>query len=482
MTRTQSRQRGQILVIFAGGLLLLMAIAALVIDIGFVFMLRRHEQNAADPGAIAAARHIPAAAVDLTAAKAQMRVVACFYARQNGFFADPNTTCDTALDPAGTTITVHYPPSTGAGDFSGQMDKVEVSISRTHRSFFAGALGIPAFPVTTSAVAAFSDGNSNSSSLIALDKTGACATGKVHGDGNVTIHPIVEGTDGGYIHINSTCATGPPDVACNVSGSGALMVDGTATITAPHTYVTGTCKGQPEDLIGPLTEGAVQIGDPLAELANAPPQIADYLPGQCGPSGIVTAPTGDNSNGCKFNTAGTVLLQPGVYYGGWSVSGNNVTLILAPGVYIFAGGGVKNTTGSITSVQAPGGNPAPVLFFNTDNPATGVGQANVDFEATTTLKLRAIDSGPYRGILLWNDGRGSNPTSEIKLGGQSSLDIGGTIYNPLGHVKMEGGSGVGSTAAVQIIANTFDVGGGATLDMPYDPNQLYRFDRKGLVR
>ena len=48
-------------------------------------------------------------------------------------------------------------------------------------------------------------------------------------------------------------------------------------------------------------------------------------------------------------------------------------------------------------------------------------------------------------------------------------------------MKLEGGSGVGSTAAVQIIAWQFDVGGNANLDMPYDPTQLYQFPSKGLV-
>ena len=40
---------------------------------------------------------------------------------------------------------------------------------------------------------------------------------------------------------------------------------------------------------------------------------------------------------------------------------------------------------------------------------------------------------------------------------------------------------MGSRAAVQIIAWHFDVGGNASLDMPYDPNELYHFDQKGLV-
>lgn len=474
MPTSRTRNRGQILVIFAGGLVLLMAISALVIDLGFVFMLRRHEQNAADPGAIAAARFIP------TADTGQMRTAACFYARQNGFFPDPNTTCVTASDPAGTTLTVNYPPSAGAGPFAGQPDKVEVVISRTNQTFFAGALGMTTIRVASSAVAAFSDGNSNGSSLIALDKTSSCATAKVHGTGDVNIYPLVPGTEGGYIHVNSTCKTGPPDGMCD-NGGGALKIDGTATITAPHTYVTGSCQAQ-NGLFGPLDEGAVQIGDPLAELANAPPQIAGRPAGQCGPTGIVTAPTGSGSNGCKFNDAGTILLNPGVYYGGWEIL-NNVTIELSPGIYIIAGGGIKLVgSGAITSVQGGAGAPAPVLFFNTDNPATGTGQSNVDFSAQSTLKLRAIDNGPYKGILLWNDGFGSNSDAEISLGGQTNLDIGGTIYNPFGHVKVEGGSGVGSTAAIQVIANTFDVGGNSLLSMPYDPNGLYSFERKGLVR
>jgi len=149
----------------------------------------------------------------------------------------------------------------------------------------------------------------------------------------------------------------------------------------------------------------------------------------------------------------------------------------------MAGGGVKlNAGGSITSVQGGTGGPAPVMVFNTDNPATHTGQATLDFTAQSTLKLHAIDSGPYQGILVWNDGKGSNPTAPVTLGGQTTLDLTGTIYSPKGLVTLDGGSGVGSSASVQVIAWQFDVGGTSTLDMPYDPTQLYQFPVKGLVR
>jgi hypothetical protein len=202
-------------------------------------------------------------------------------------------------------------------------------------------------------------------------------------------------------------------------------------------------------------------------------------------SGTFTTPTGSGAGGCKFNGSGTVNLQPGVYYGGWDIS-NHVDLVLAPGIYVIAGGGIKLTGGgTITSVQGASGTPAPVMFFNTDNPVTRTGQSNIDFTATGDLKLRALDTGPYRGILVWNDGNGSNPTAPVTLGGQTTLNVAGTIYSPKGLVSMEGGSGVAgatNSASVQIIAWQFDVGGNSTLDMPYDPSQLYQFPEKGLVR
>jgi Putative Flp pilus-assembly TadE/G-like len=481
MTR-RTREEGQILVVFAGGLVLVLAIAALVIDIGFTFMIRRSEQNAADPGAIAAARYIRPTA-DVT----KMREAACFYAEQNGFFsaaAGNVDACTAANDPNGTVLTVNYPPSTNAGEFAGDPGKVEVVLTRTQQTFIAGIVGILNIGVASSAVAAFDNGDSNTSSLIALDPNNDCSAGKTHGTANITIHPVVAGTLGGYVHVNSTCSTGSPGSTCSTSGQGGLNLSGIgAIITAPHVYVAGTCKSS-GTLVGALTEGAVQIGDPLLELP--PPSFGTPNPGaECGVgSGIFTTPSWVGpSPTCQFKNSGTVNLQPGVYYGGWSIQ-SKVQLVLAPGIYVIAGGGITatGTNNAITDVVSSTGAFAPVMFFNTDNPVTHTGQANIDLTAQSTLKLHALDSGPYQGILMWNDGKGSNPTALIKLTGGTSVDLAGTIYSPKGLVFLEGGSVSGSSASVQIIAWQFDVGGNSNLDMPYDPNQLYQFPVKGLVR
>ena len=172
-----------------------------------------------------------------------------------------------------------------------------------------------------------------------------------------------------------------------------------------------------------------------------------------------------------------------MYYGGWDIKKNGAILELGPGVLHHRRRRDQAFERRVHHVgpRRHRAHAAPVLIFNTDNPVTHTGQAGIDFNAQVTLKLHAIETGPYRGIVVWNDGNGSNPQATIDLEGQSSVDVSGTIYSPKGFVKMEGGSGAGSSAAVQIIAWQVDIGGGAALDMPYDPSKLYRFDQKGLV-
>ena len=82
----RTNERGQVLIITAVGMVVLLGIAALVVDLGFSWMMRRQQQNAADPAAIAAARYLRdelgAATWDQGAAETD----ACFYAQHNGFF------------------------------------------------------------------------------------------------------------------------------------------------------------------------------------------------------------------------------------------------------------------------------------------------------------------------------------------------------------------------------------------------------------
>ncbi len=166
----------------------------------------------------------------------------------------------------------------------------------------------------------------------------------------------------------------------------------------------------------------------------------------------------------------------------------------------MAGGGVSlQAGGSITSVTDLSGNPAPVMIFSTDNPSASCPggssfqcQGSIDFTATSTLRLRGLDQTPcppvsttgcpYNGLLIWQDGSGSNPTKPVTLGGQTDLNIAGTIYAPKALVTLTGGSTGTGIATVQIIAWQWSLAGGAVLSMPYDPTEIYQPKWIGLVR
>src|SRR4026209_1881678 len=95
----------------AFGMLLLIAVAALVIDLGFSWMLRRQEQNAADPAAIAAARWLKDPVGDARSPFPEAYQEACFYAKENGFFT--GDTADCAGARASGQLQVNWPPATG---------------------------------------------------------------------------------------------------------------------------------------------------------------------------------------------------------------------------------------------------------------------------------------------------------------------------------------------------------------------------------
>jgi hypothetical protein len=494
-SRRSNSAQGQVLLIVAFAMLALVAIGAIVVDLGLSWMLRRHEQNAADPASIAASRYIEDE--DYGA----MVVAACFYAKQNGFFAGDDDSCSAAV--AAERLQVHWPPISPP-EFANNMGMVQVVISADHASFFGQFLGQPTATVTTGAVASAESESANTNSLVALDPT-SCGAGKIHGNGTVTIEPVVnpetsELYSGGYVHVNSSCS---PDGVYNDdcgSGEGAFHQGGNAgsVITSPYIYIQGTCQESGGDVASPVSEGADPAPDPMAALWGPLQQgyPAGYCPTKQG-SQIVYVEMVPTQDGCQWSQKDTtVTLVPGVYWGGWKFSGQNVTVRMEPGIYIIAGGGVSITGPDLDSTPAavggdpdPAVDPARVLIYSTDN-TTDPGcspsidrclQGQIKISGKSSLRLWGLASGQWRGLLMWQDGRGDNPTATIELTGQGEMDIAGTIYAPKAHVKITGNGDSTAILAVQIISYTWDIGGGGDLYMPYDPSQLYNITQQGLV-
>ena len=544
-TSSRAREeRGQVLIIAAVAMVVLLIIAALVIDLGFSWMLLRQEQNAADPGSVAAARFItyPNPNGPPLYDAAQGRVAACAYAISNGIFESSNTACSTALDPDHATLTVKWPPDQSAGPpWTGDHGYVQVIIGKRHDSFFGAIFGQSFATVGTQAIAARKLGPADTATLRVEDPS-SCASMKVHGGAFVHIYaPPGVTAPGGFVYVSSDCGVNTSDDRCS-NTTGALDIVGTtAALWAPKTNVVGSCKSNSSDEPhGPLDEAFSPLADPMTGLRF--PAVSATGPGQkCGQTGVATTPTGSNSKGCgagggpnwtpSANSAcpglpsgyKCVVLSPGVYYGGWTI-GSKLRVTLKPGIYVIAGGGVSiGSTGSLDSLNG-GASPAPVLIFNTDNPAasgcpaSNAGcQQDMSMTAGTGLELRGLlpnaacppitpvnaTGCPFGNMLFWYDQFGSQSashTGDLIIDGGTQLYIAGTIYAPTANVKIVGHSttntngelcpGVDGTqplpgktiAAVQIVAWTVDLGGTGDVCMPYDPSQLWKLNQQGLVR
>lgn len=525
--------RGQLLIITGLALVILIAIGALVVDLGFSWMLRRHEQNAADAAVVAAARHLRNATTGLPAwNQAAAEQEACFAAVENEFFPGATsydlglTGCVPGNDPNGTRLEVHSPPIDG--QYSGRPGFVEVKISSTHPSFFAQIFDQDWATVSTDSVAANTAGNSNSSSLVAL---GSACTGNDSGDsaitggGSVTIQPATGVTAaGGYVQVNADCGTSRDDVCqsgTGVKGAASLAISG--QLRAPYTYVVGSCTEngtgvQPQCTAASpcVDEGAIPLGDPLQDLAEPWPTVNLPAPA-CPGAADINSPADDkpctlkggNNGTCPLvATAYTCTMAPGVYYAGWDVQ-SNVKVVLKPGMYVFAGFGIKIASGSsletVTGQDAAGAPiDARVTIFSTDYTAGCTAghpnfcEGSINITAQGDLRLKATDATtcqqvspqicPWTGILLWQDGTTVKEPADVNIQGSSNLILSGTIYAPLSYVKIAGGNtSTGCSGAqqaclsIQVISESWEISGKATVILPYDPSQLYQLDQRGLV-
>lgn len=527
--RKQRPTRGQVLVITAFAMIVLLAICAIVVDLGFSWMLHRQEQNAVDPASLAAAKW-----VNPTVDQGKMEAEACFYAHQNGFFVG-DAGCAAAL--ASNNLEVNSPPSSAlSGEFRGFKYHVEVIIRSTHPSFFGQIFGQSVATVTTAAVAANSPGNANSSMLTALGNDctpsgGDNGVSTVSGGGDVNIFPAKPSVkSGGYVQVNANCGNSD-DICANGSGTNGFKISGTLTssinaLPAPFVNTVGGCSyqgaGTPQPacittLAPCLDEGAIPLGDPMSLIPEPWPNLALPAP-LCPKPSEVNGPSDSNPCTLKGGNGGTCPLvgtsyvctmSPGVYYAGWNIL-SNVKVVMKPGMYVFAGFGIKLSNGSsmetVSDVDGTGKTiEARITIFSTDYTAgclankSNFCEGDINISAQGTLNLKATDKFscvqvspticPWRGILIWQDGTTVKTPGDVTITGGSDLILSGTIYAPESHVKISGGNGstgcngTGPDAclSIQIVSQSWDIVGTALVDMPYDPDELFQLVQRGLV-
>jgi hypothetical protein len=191
-------------------------------------------------------------------------------------------------------------------------------------------------------------------------------------------------------------------IVIDSSNSAAVSASGNASVTATEIDVHGGLAASSLTAIhGATNQGAAALADPLA---------------------ILAAPSQPSTQFTAVNYSGT--LQPGTYVGGITVSGSN-SVTLQPGLYYLKGGGL--TVSGSASVTGTG-----VMLY-----LTGINSTSVNISGNASVTLTPPTSGPYQGIVLFQDRTSS---AAITISGKGALNTTGTEYAPGATVTLSGTS------------------------------------------
>jgi RHS repeat-associated protein len=221
-------------------------------------------------------------------------------------------------------------------------------------------------------------------------------------------------------------------VVVDSSSSTALKFSGSGSFTAKYFDVVG----------GYSTSGAVTFSPtPQTDSAYQPDPLTFLVP-----------PSSTACNYTNFKaTTGSSTLNPGTYCNGITISGaTNVTF--NPGTYILMGGGLNVTGAAIL-------NGTGLTFFLTQGLGYQYGPLSITGSVVATLKAPA--SGPYTGILFYQDPRIGTGQPANTSTGSSASTLDGALYFPTTALTFAGASSGGS--CLIIVADTITLTGSATL-------------------
>lgn len=442
----RNKEAGQALVLTAVALVMLMGFAGLAIDMGVMRHEKRLQQTAADAAALAGANNLSYGGVTAAGQAA---------AASNGF-SDTSTTCSTGCPTSGNvgfvTVTINNPPASGPHGCSGgtcDANYVEALVTEIHPTYFMRVLGTNQQSVTARAVATNVAG-SPIGGTGCVDTLGA-PTKKLSGvstSGSVTVNAPT----------------------CGINDNGNFVANGGANlnITAGSIGVSGSVTSNGTGTITPTPVANVPaIGDPI--------QVTPPCSGaSCPVSPSVQINNGGCVGGCPAGvtcSAGTCTIQPGDY-ADFCITGSVINF--PAGLYVLTGSATCNTG---TDFQVSGGS---TIQNSIQNPANGVtffmtGAGSVNIDGTTTAQLIAPDSGPYEGLLFYQDPADTWPAS---LSGTNNTFFQGALYFPTapltfgGNNSTTGGTFNANAAFTLIIADYLTFAGNPTIELNSDLSGL----------
>ena len=500
-TTERTEERGQILVLFAGGLAVLFLVAAIAFDVGMVVLERRDQQNAADAAALAGARYVLTSpnynASCASAAGNAAAIAACEVALANDF--------DNAT--ASENVFVHIPPIDG--EFQGFPGFVQVRIEATRAPIFAGIMGQNDWEVGTMAVAANQPGVSYSFGMLALNPEACKAilisgTGTVNAASNVQSNSNGDGCgDGSNIGFSRTGAgvlnVTAPDAVCRSGGEIQDQGSGTMTCT-PSEFsfaLPDPLAGLPAPTMPALAAGMKELVGTI--LVDAPLDIPKDCPGATGSD----APSETLPVTCVLGLGGgqanrNWILSPGLYPAGLDLKGG-VTAYLLPGIYWIGGGGFKAANDvSVISVESEtdltkavctiGATPpcvggGGVLIYNSSLPTSGGAAGPISLGgggATLSLQPYQYPFGSTTIDLVIFQDRTVDLTVTLNGSNSQAAEVRGIVYVPGGEVMVNGSNSVFTMD--QVIADTFKINGsGGTVNVMRETGVDAEISAVGLV-
>jgi hypothetical protein len=427
MPRIRKSESGQMVPLVAGALFVIMGLAAMVVDLGFLYATRRNMQTAADAAAVAGANALGQACGTNAGcncdSQASCAAAGADVATLNGYTSG-------SLPNASTTVTVGNPRTPPPNPINGIF--VQASVSEAVPTFFMRAVGFPTVNVGATAIAGYSP-------------TPLCMEALCGGSQTINLS--------GSASINApNCA-----IEDESSNSDGLNLSGGATLTAGSIgLVSNTWTGNGGGGVTPTPQYPVAaVPDPLSSLVP---------PAPCSSSGGCTgAPCNSlttSGHGYSVSSTPSGPINPGVYCGGIAVSGNNTVLTLNPGTYILVG-----QNGNLVSSGSMVGN--GVTFYDTYSSTASYNGIQLSGSSSTNLSAPSPGASVgVPGVLFWQDKTAPNASSQTShISGSAGAVLQGDLYFPTSELDFSGGSSTDPEGAT-IIACTINVSGNAFLGTP----------------
>jgi hypothetical protein len=420
VSRWPGREAGVSAILVAASLLLILGMAALVVDIGSARVDRLELQNAADSAALAGAFELPGDAGAARDAAAEYAYLGVDLSAPGGVACGIDTEC---FDVGGYTLRVTTPYAK-PGSSRPPEDVIRVQMCTAVPSSFGRVLGSTSIDVCGDAVAAATPAGAGDCVICILNPTGT--TFSSTGAGRVNVR-------GGDIVVNSDSSQ-----ALSLSGGGRITTDGEFGINGGFSATAGA--------LTPVPTHHDPVADPLAHLP---------VPTVGGPSAGKVSISGSSN----------ITLTPGIYSEIVSSSSGQITL--QPGIYVItrqiklskspSAGNVSLYAHGVMIYFACSSYPAPC--------APGESGANISQSGGASVSWTPPTSGPFKGVSLFAD---RNNTSAITLTGSSGTSFSGSIYAKSGTLSMTGPSGVATDMDSLLVVGAFKKTGDSAINVSYD--------------